>query len=292
MAKRLWTYLAEMYPLSSWLGTFLSGLMVYAIIFRLHGLTLQIDRWVVASCFSLCLFSLLLRVMDEFKDYEDDKKNFPHRPLPSGKVLHKDLKVLGWSCVGLSLLLSSWSLETLALASLVLIYSVLMLKWFFAEKQMRRSLPLAFFSHHPIVIYHFFYLLVGASILGEFDDIPLMLLVIPLCLMMTNWEIARKIRKPQDESEYTTYSKIWGPRKAVLVAIICQLILLITVLTILAKYFAQIWWSVGFATVFCSFMSPYIFFWIKFKVSKPLKFWAELQIIWIVVFMLAASWLA
>jgi len=208
--------------------------------------------------------------MDEFKDFEDDKINFPHRPLPSGKVLHRDLKVLGWTCVGLSLLLSSWSPETLALAAMVLFSSFLMLKWFFVEKYMRRSLPLALLSHHPIVMYHFFYLLVGAAILGSFDDVALMLLVIPLCLMMTNWEIARKIRSPQDESEYTTYSKIWGPRKAVLLTLICQVILLVTVLAILGKFYSNVWWSVGFTAVSCSLMLPYLVFLMKLQVSKPL----------------------
>ena len=32
--------------------------------------------------------------MDEYKDYEDDLVNYPDRPLPSGRVLFKDLKVL------------------------------------------------------------------------------------------------------------------------------------------------------------------------------------------------------
>ena len=36
--------------------------------------------------------------MDEFKDYEDDLKNYPDRPLPSGRVLKSDLKPSGYAC--------------------------------------------------------------------------------------------------------------------------------------------------------------------------------------------------
>ena len=35
-----------------------------------------------------------LRIADDFKDYELDKRLFAYRPLPSGKVTKKDLAII------------------------------------------------------------------------------------------------------------------------------------------------------------------------------------------------------
>jgi len=43
---------------------------------------------------SVPLFMLLLRVMDELKDYETDKRLFKNRPLVTGVVLLQDVKLL------------------------------------------------------------------------------------------------------------------------------------------------------------------------------------------------------
>src|SRR5690606_5018273 len=154
---RIFIYLREMYPFASWLGTFLSGFMVITVVWRLKG-NGEFDWWTLRACFALCLFSLLLRVMDEFKDYQDDLKNFPERPLPSGRVLKSDLKVLGWLCVAGGFGLSLWEVHVAGYALVVLLFSYFMLKWFFREAEIRASLPLALLTHHPIVLLHFAYL--------------------------------------------------------------------------------------------------------------------------------------
>lgn len=289
MMKRLWIYLSEMYPLTSWLGTSLMGFMVLTLAWRLsEGPSFAWHTLSAALC--LCFFSLLIRVMDEFKDFEDDKKNYPNRPLPSGRVEKSDLVVLGWTCVGVSLVLSLWDRGVLLMALAVLGFSFLMLKWFFVEAPIRRSLPLALLTHHPIVLLHFGYVLAAHQASGQPLTAPQMWSILPLVAMMTNWEFCRKIRAPKDETAYTTYSKIWGPRRATAVALVLQVVVLATALNLLSQMKLALAWEVVFAMGYLFLMTPVLNFFGTLATQRPLKFWAEQQVLWTVLFLLIAGW--
>lgn len=233
MFNRLRYYLAEMFPLSSFIGTLVTALAIQFVFLKLSGLSIKFHfSFIMSGLFTVSL-SLLLRIMDEFKDYEDDKKNFPERPLPSGKVNSKDLIFLGWFCVACMLLSSLGNLKIFIASVLVLFYAYLMLKWFFVESKMRKSLPLALVSHHPIVFINIFYLLFVLSESIPGTDFSKVLYILPVPLIFTNWEFARKIRATQDETNYTTYSKIMGPRLAVFLCLILQLIIYLGVMNLL-----------------------------------------------------------
>ncbi len=45
-------------------------------------LSLTIRSW---SVFTIFVFLMILRIADDFKDYETDRRLFPHRALPSGR---------------------------------------------------------------------------------------------------------------------------------------------------------------------------------------------------------------
>lgn len=288
MLKRWMIYFKEMYPLSSWVGTFLCGFMVLTVAWRLGRIDQPFEWHTLLACVGLCFFSLLLRVMDEFKDYELDVRLFPDRPLPSGRVLKSDLKVLGWVCVGGSTLVSVWNLDVLSLALGVLLYSYLMLVWFGLEKQIRASLPLALVTHHPIVGFHFMYLLYASMTTPTATQDAYYLL--PICFMFTNWEISRKIKQPRDENDYVTYSKIWGPRLAVFITIVFQAIVAGASLFLLHKMGTAAAWSWGYGIVQLGLMAPSLYFLFTLKINKPLKQWAEAQILWNVIFLLVAGW--
>ena len=291
MLKRIFIYLREMYPLSSWFVTFSLGFMVLTVAWRLGGSPYHSFQWhTLLGCVALCFFSLILRVKDEFKDFEDDKINYPNRPVPSGRVLKKDLLVLGWFCVFVTLAVSVWSEEVLYMAMGSLIYSFLMLKWFFQEERMKASLPLALITHHPIVVLHFMYLLT----VNQTTNYPIyewqILTILPLVLMMTNWELCRKIRMPKEENTYTTYSKIWGPRPASFAALILQLIVLTTGSYLIHAMGCSLIWNVVYALGFVGLMFPVFNYWRTIRTKKPLKFWAENQILWTVLSLITAGW--
>lgn len=282
MISRLIVYLSEMFPVSNFVGTMLTAVTIQLVALKLSGIPAQWDIKLLLPGIVLTCFSLLIRVMDEFKDYEDDLKNFPNRPLPSGRVLKSDLHVLGWITVVTSLFFSATSLETIEAALVVLFYSFLMLKWFFIEKTIRKSLPLALLTHHPVVFLHSVYLLVSLHAWQPTFDWKLGALVLPLLFIFTNWEFSRKIRMPSEETAYTTYSKIWGPRVAVLAAILTQTIAQVTVYFILVKTHTSPIFIGIYYFIFLMLMYPYWKFLFTLKLEGPLKKIAESQILFVI----------
>jgi 4-hydroxybenzoate polyprenyltransferase len=155
MIKRIAIYLNEMFPLSSFLGSILTALAVQLTYLRLFDAKPSSILPLLVPGLVITFVSLLIRIMDEFKDYDDDLTNFPNRPLPSGRVLKKDLLWLAFFCIFAVIFLSLTSTQLLLWALITLGFTFLMLKWFFIEDIMRKSLPLAFVTHHPIVLFNF-----------------------------------------------------------------------------------------------------------------------------------------
>lgn len=291
MLKRLAIYLNEMFPITSFIGTLLTAFAFQLSYLRLFSNPTSFHYQMLLSGIVITAVTLLIRVMDEFKDFEDDKRNFPNRPLPSGKVRSSDLKALAAVCVALIVLLSLTSIKLFFFSLITLGYTVLMLKWFFIENKMRQSLPLAFLSHHPIVIFNVVYLLLGMIETFSGLDWSKAYLVLPVALIFTNWEIARKIRSPKDETAYTTYSKIWGPRVAIVVSILLQITYTSSVSLIFTHLGAPFFLKAVFLVFMLIMMIPSLRFLINLKLKAPLKTNAESQILLILGFLIAACFL-
>lgn len=289
MLKRIGIYLNEMFPLSAFVGSLLTAVAVQLTYLRLYGLKPQSIFQLMVPAVVLTAVSLLIRIMDEFKDYQDDLTNFPNRPLPSGRVLKKDLLALGYFCVMLILFLSMTSIQLLIWGLVTLLFTGLMLKWFFIEDQMRKSLPLAFISHHPIVLFNFIYLLIACMQMNPAVGWINAVYILPICLIFTNWEIVRKIRAPEQETSYTTYSKIFGPRPAIVIALILQLIFSITVYQIFNRLGTPVIFRSLFLIVQAVLISPSLTFLSTLKLPRPLKPFAEAQILVVVISLLVAA---
>jgi 4-hydroxybenzoate polyprenyltransferase len=198
--------------------------------------------------------------MDEYKDYEDDLINYPERPLPSGRVLFKDLKALSVVVVALILLLNTYNSSIFLAACAVFGFSVLMLKWFFMEDKIRSSLPLALISHHPIVYLYLIYLFVAFDVSYPSTELASLYLIIPFSTGFTNWEISRKIRAPKDEDSYTTYSQILGLKQAVRLAVLFQLIVIAFMLYYFISISTPLWYIAVFVACYLPLLKFYLFF--------------------------------
>lgn len=289
MIKRLTIYLNEMFPLSAILGSVFTAVAVQLIYLRLFDLRAMSLWHLILPGIVLTCISLLIRIMDEFKDYQDDLTNFPNRPLPSGRVHKKDLLWLAFFCVMSVIFLSMTSLKLLIWAFITLGFTFLMLKWFFIEERMRKSLPLAFVSHHPIVLFNFVYLMIACMQMNPTVTLDKAFYILPLCLIFTNWEVVRKIRAPKQETAYTTYSKIIGPRPAILIALALQLIFNATVLVIFHTLHTPFMVRALFVAIQLVLMVPSFYFLMTLKLPKPLKPLAEGQILTVVGFLLLAA---
>lgn len=289
MIKRIGIYLNEMFPLSAILGSILTAVAVQLVYLRLFELRSQGILPLVLPALVLTFISLLIRIMDEFKDYQDDLTNFPGRPLPSGRVLKKDLIGLAFFCVFAVIFLSLTSSQLLIWALITLGFTFLMLKWFFIEDVMRKSLPLAFITHHPIVLFNFIYLIIACTQMNPAVSFDKAFYILPICFIFTNWEVMRKIRAPEQETAYTTYSKIFGSRPAILIALTLQVVFNATVLAIFKQLQSSIVLSSVFIVAQIILMSPSIYFLFTLKLRKPLKPFAEAQILVVVISLLVAA---
>lgn len=162
---------------------------------------------------SLVMFVYLFRCFDEVKDYPTDLINFPDRPLVSGVLSLKDIKILQVAVILVLLLtnLTAFSSRDVIFGfGIVLVFTLFASRWFFFEKQIRDSLPLALITHNPVLYLYQVYILSFFTL--DLNAIPagVWLFLIADALPGTAWEISRKIRGRKEEDTYTTYTKIWG----------------------------------------------------------------------------------
>jgi 4-hydroxybenzoate polyprenyltransferase len=176
-----------------------------------------------AAVFAL---ALVLRLMDELKDRDVDRALFPSRPLPSGRVRVSDIV----ACIGLAVLawiaLHVGSGPAALSAAAVLAYALLMFRWFFAPGWMRPRLLATLATHTPVVpllLLHLTLLFATSrSSGGPLHPGAVALLVGQYWAAVFGWEIARKIRAPEEEDEYVTYSRLLGRGGAVALAATAQ----------------------------------------------------------------------
>lgn len=244
-AKRVRRYLSVMYPVGERL---IVGLLVFFEIYFVSLLNHGVSQFSIGiqeaiGAFTVFSFLMWLRVADDLKDYELDCRLFADRPLPSGETSRRDLIILMAIMIPGTLLLNYLLMPNFWSCLFLYTYGSLMAVWFFQKHTIQPSLPLALFTHNPVQIIMNVYVLSFAVIKHALPAIDWMnfLVVFTLYFPALIWEVTRKIRAPQDETDYTTYSKLFGYQKATTFAEI------VTWMDILTN-FALVWninrWSV------------------------------------------------
>ena len=218
MLKRLNIYFKEMYPI---IPRLLLGLIIfgeiYFIVILNYGVTdFSINYQELIGGFTVFSFLLWLRIADDFKDYELDCRLFSHRPLPSGRVTKKDLGIFVGILIAVTVLLNLFFMNNFPFFLLLYIYGTLMSLWFFSKKKIQKSLPLALVTHNPVQMIMNIYIISFTCIKYGLEPFSLtnFLAAWTLYFPALIWEVSRKIRAPRDETEYVTYSKLFGYKKS------------------------------------------------------------------------------
>lgn len=218
--NRWFIYQKERFPLFSY------GLLVAA--FAYSGLSLSLmlrgesalpdfKTFAVAFTTTLLLF-WQLRVADEFKDFEDDSKYQPDRPVHRGLV---SLKELGWTAViaGLiQLVLTVWLGPILVLPLLATwAYFALMSREFFVSKWLRRHPFTYLWSHMLILVCTDVYITAcDWLVAGATPPSGLLYFLAASFFNGIVIEVGRKMRAPADEIHgVDTYTNVWGISTAV-----------------------------------------------------------------------------
>ena len=221
MIKRLNIYFKEMYPIPSRLALgFIVAMEIYFIVLLNQGVTdFNVGIQEIVLGFTVFSFICWLRIADDFKDYELDCRLFAHRPLPSGRVHKKDLKIFVSCLIAVTITLNFIFMSHIHFIFCIILYTYgsLMAVWFFQKHKIQKSLPLALVTHNPVQMIMNIYIISFVIIKYNLEIFTLhnILAVFTLYFPALIWEVSRKIRAPKDETEYVTYSKLFGYKKSV-----------------------------------------------------------------------------
>ncbi len=222
VGNRWWIYQKERFPLVAYgplIAAFSFAAVGYSALARGSASWPGWRQTAVAFVTSL-LFFLQLRLADEFKDFEDDSRHRPYRPVPRGLITLRELALVWAGCIGLQLLLALWlSTRLLPLLAITWVYLLLMSKEFFFPNWLKRHAVIYMVTHMVITPLIFLYASACDWIAAGYAR-PSHGLIWMLAVNYFNGmviEIGRKIRAPGDEEPgVETYSFLWGRRNAVL----------------------------------------------------------------------------
>lgn len=232
MLKRLHIYFKERYPI---IPRIILGLIVFLeihfIVLLNNGFTkFNIGIQEFVGAYTVFAFLLWLRIADDLKDYETDKKLFKDRPLPSGRTTRRDVMIAGVFFELIAVILNILFMNNILFFVILYVYGYLMSKWFFQKSKIQPSLPLALITHNPVQMIVNLYIISFTCIKYEIPAISLTtaMALFTLYFPALIWEVSRKIKAPKDENDYTTYSKLFGYKKATRFVLIVTLIDIVT----------------------------------------------------------------
>lgn len=211
--RRLQLYLDERFPLATHLIVLAS---FFSCNFFLAELLLghrpAVFGWAAIAVMLTVLLSLfLLRIFDEFKDYELDLVANPDRVVSRGIMPLAELKIMGWTVAALMLAMNALlGVRTMVGYLLVLGFSLLMSRNFFMEDFLKGKTLFTAITHQLITPLLCAYVYIACMTATGYDHAFDWQLAMG-ALTGLGWEMSRKIRLPEDEQpEIETYSKRLG----------------------------------------------------------------------------------
>ena len=269
MLKRLHIYYKERYPIFL---RFLLGLIVfgeiYFIVLLNQGVTnFNIGIQELIGSYTIFAFLLWLRVADDLKDHRTDKLLFPDRPLAAGKTKIKDVVISCLIVEIIAIVLNLLFMPNFIFFIVLYVYGFLMSKWFFQRSKIQPSLPLALITHNPVQMIVNLYIISFTVIKYHLNFINLttIMTLFTLYFPALIWEVSRKIKNPKKENDYTTYSKLFGYKRAT------RFVLIVTLMDIITNFILV--WNLNKISVLILFL---LVTWMTIKfieyMSNPTKF--------------------
>ncbi len=219
--NRWWIYQRERFPIAAHgplIAAFSFSAISYSALVR-GTATLPSWRHILVAFSSAFLFFLQLRLADEFKDFEEDSRYRPYRPVPRGLIKLRELAYVWAACILIQFVLAVWLAPRLLIfLAITWSYLILMSKEFFVRDWLKRNATVYMVSHMVIMPLVDLYTTACDWIPAGYKRPPNGLLWFLLVSFFNGMviEIGRKVRAPQDEEPgVETYSFLWGRRRAV-----------------------------------------------------------------------------
>jgi len=215
LAARMWRYLGERFPLAGFVPLIAMFTFCSAAYSRLARGASGFIPWplFVVGALTAIVFFFTLRVLDEHKDADTDRRFRPELPVPRGLVTLAELRAVCGAALALTLALNALLAPVLLWAWLaVAVWAALMTREFFVRDWLRAHVGWYLVSHMMIMPLIDGYT-TGLDWLREGRHPPASLGFF-LAVTFLNGvliEIGRKIRPPGGEREgVDTYTAAWG----------------------------------------------------------------------------------
>lgn len=216
--RRFWIYQRERFPLAAH-GPLIACFSFCALSYsaQLRGARPGLAPVLVAFASCLCSF-LHLRIADEFKDADEDRRFRPYRPVPRGLVKLRELGGIWFATAVLQ--------AVLALALDVRLLGILLLTWAYLGLMTREFFVRAWLKARPVT-YLWTHMLIMPLIdlyATSCDWVPagtglprgLFWFLAVSFFNGVTIELGRKLRAPADEERgVETYTFLWGRPRAV-----------------------------------------------------------------------------
>lgn len=217
--KRWWTYQAERFPLLAHgplIAAFSFCAVAYSANLREAGAWPSLRSFLVAFATAL-IFFFQLRVADEHKDFEEDSRWRPYRPVPRGLVTLKELAALFAVGCAVQLGLALWHRPGLVLWLCVTWVWLASMSREFWVKDWLKARPMAYLWSHMVImpLIDFYATSCDWTLHQALPPRGLEFFLLASLCNGVVIELGRKIRAPESEEEgVETYSALWGPKKA------------------------------------------------------------------------------
>ena len=240
--SKWWTYQKERFPLMQYIPMmFAFGFCGVSYSLHLNNSQarlsdISIPQYIAAVVTTLLWF-MLMRIADEHKDFEEDAKYRPYRPIQRGLVTLRELRCIGIALILIQIILSIWvDWRLLGTLAIVYIWLTLMTLEFGIPKWLK-SRPTLYLASHMVILPLIDLYATSIEWLprgGAFSFGILLYMISGFC-DGTVVEVGRKLRAKEDE-EYgvDTYTQIWGPKRAMAVWMFCMTLSITT--TVLAGF--------------------------------------------------------
>ncbi len=244
LLSRLWIYQSERLPLlrtGALVAVFASASI--SVSAQLAGRDFPPVYVFVASAMVTLVFFMHLRICDEFKDAEVDRRYRPERPVPRGLVSLAELRGVGIALVPLTLI-AAYTVHFGVVITLLVVWGwmALMTVEFFVP-QFLHTRPLLYLVSHMLIMPLIDVFITSCEWLRAHAGPPpglwlfLVLSFINGCVI----ELGRKIYTPENERQgVETYSDFWGAKHAVVVWIGCTALALVFLIWVGSKLQATI----------------------------------------------------
>lgn len=250
--KKWYTYQKERFPILTF-GIYVLSIVIAVFSYTNSKVTRAVDYMIILPMFLVTFLQFLMtRIVDEFKDYEEDCKYRPYRPVPRGLIKLKELKVLFIICIILQFFITiifGKGMISIISLGIMWIFFAIMSKGFFIKKTLDKHILLEVTLDEIMMPLMIAFLITFTPYINKNNPISMNVSNIfnakTLLIMsyIVSWivEVARKIRsKEQEEKGVKTYTAVLGITKATVLLTVLETFLAIMQYLILGNKYTVI----------------------------------------------------